>query len=77
MDPEQWAQVDSLLQSALERPPDQRDAFLRQACAGDESLEGELRSLLAFEQEADRFLENRAMEVAARAIADTKLRSNE
>ena len=47
MDSERWKQVDSLLQSALERPPDEREAFLRQACAGDEALEREVRSLLA------------------------------
>ena len=32
MDPERWQQVDRLLQAVLERPPDERDAFLRQAC---------------------------------------------
>ncbi len=37
MDSERWKQVDSLLQSVLERVPEERDAFLRQACAGDES----------------------------------------
>ena len=32
MDSERWKQVDSLLQSVLERPPEEREAFLRQAC---------------------------------------------
>ena len=50
MDSERWKQVDNLLQSALERPPEERDAFLRQACAGDEALEREVRSLLASQQ---------------------------
>ena len=36
MDSEQWKQLDKLLHAALERPPEERDAFLRQACAGDE-----------------------------------------
>ena len=69
MDSERWKQVDNLLQSALERPPDERDAFLRQACAGDEALEREVRSLLASQQEAGSFLESPAMEVAAPQIA--------
>jgi hypothetical protein len=38
MDSERWKQVDSLLQSVLERPPEEREAFLRHACAGDEAL---------------------------------------
>ena len=69
MDPERWKQVDSLLQSALERPPAERDAFLRQACSGDQALEREVRSLLASEQQAGSFLESPAIEVAARALA--------
>src|SRR5438270_13357635 len=69
MDPERWKQVDSLLQSALERPPEERDAFLRRACAGDEALEREVRSLLTSQQQAGSFLERLAMEVAARVLA--------
>src|SRR5882724_6149126 len=71
MDSERWKQVDNLLQSALERPPEERDAFLRQACAGDRALESEVRSLLMLEREAESFLESPAIDVAARAIALT------
>ncbi len=69
MDSARWKQVDDLLQAALERPPAQRDEFLRQACAGDTALEREVRSLLASQQEAGSFLESPAIEVAAHAIA--------
>jgi eukaryotic-like serine/threonine-protein kinase len=69
MDAERWKQVDSLLEAALVRPRDERDAFLRQACVGDESLELEIRSLLAAQEQADSFLERPAIEVPARAIA--------
>jgi predicted Zn-dependent protease/predicted Ser/Thr protein kinase len=69
MDSDRWTQIDSLLQSVLERPPEQRDAFLRRACGGDEALEGEVRSLLTAQRQAGSFMESPAMEVAARAIA--------
>src|SRR5579859_6189565 len=69
MDSERWKQVDSLLQAALERPPDEREAFLRQASTGDEALEREVRSLLTAQREAGSFLDKPAMEVAARALA--------
>src|SRR6266446_1098404 len=69
MDSERWKQLDRLLQSVLERPPEERDAFLRQACAGDEALEREVRSLLTLEREAGSFLESPAIEVAALALA--------
>ena len=69
MDSDRWQQVDSLLQSALERPPKGRDAFLRSACAGDEALEREVRSLLRAQQQAGSFLEGPAIEAAALALA--------
>ncbi len=69
MDRERWQQVDYLLQSALQQPPGEREAFLRQACGGDETLEREVRSLLTAQQEAGSFLESPAIEVAARALA--------
>jgi len=68
MDSERWQRVDNLLQAALERSPGERAEFLRQACAGDEALEREVRSLLASQQEAGSFLESPAIEVAARAL---------
>ncbi len=66
MDSEQWKQLDKLLHAVLERSPEERDAFLRQACAGDERLEREARSLLTLEQQAKSFLEKPAVEVAER-----------
>ena len=66
MDPQRWKQVDNLLQSVLERPPAERSEFVRRACAGDEALEREVRSLLASQQEAGSFLESPPMEAATR-----------
>ena len=65
MDSEQWKQLDKLLHAALQRPAEERDAFLREACAGDERLEREARSLLRLEQKAEGFLERPAIEIAA------------
>ena len=69
MDPERWQQVDSLMQAALARPRDERDAFLRESCVHDDDLEREVRSLLAAQVQAGSFLESPAIAVAARAIA--------
>src|ERR1700722_12377633 len=70
MDPQQWKQVDNLLHLVLDRPPEDRDAFLRQACGGDAALEREVRSLLTSHKQAGSFLQNLAIEVAAQALAD-------
>lgn len=37
MDPEHWRQIEKIYQSALERKPDQRNAFVEKACAGNDS----------------------------------------
>src|SRR3981081_1833050 len=69
MDLDHWKQLDSLLQSVLERPPEERDAFLRRACTGKEPLERQVRALLSAEPDAKHFLERPAIEVAARSLA--------
>jgi hypothetical protein len=69
MDLDHWKQLDSLLQSVLERPLEERDAFLRHACAGDEPLERQVRALMSAEPAAKRFLERPAIDVVAAAIA--------
>ena len=53
---DRWKQIDSVLQSVLERPLEERDTFLRHACAGDESLERRVRVLLSEESGAKQFL---------------------
>jgi eukaryotic-like serine/threonine-protein kinase len=69
VDSKRWKQVDVLLQSVLEHPLEQRETFLPQACAADETLEQEVRSLLAAQEEVGGFLESPALEVAARVLA--------
>ena len=69
MDPARFKQLDSLLQSVLERPAEHRDAFLHEICTDDEALERELRSLVHLEREAGRVLDRPAIEVAAFNLA--------
>jgi eukaryotic-like serine/threonine-protein kinase len=57
MNSHRWKQIDNLFHAALERSSGERAEFLRQACAGDEALQREVRSLLASRQEAGSFLE--------------------
>jgi serine/threonine protein kinase len=70
MNSDRWKQVDNLLHAVLERPPDVRADFLRQACAGDQELEREVQSLLDSDQQVGSFLDSPAMEVAARDLSD-------
>jgi len=69
MDNDRWNHVDQLLQSALDIPAVERDAYLRNACGGDQRLEDEVRSLVAAHDRADRFLGAPAIDLAARELA--------
>ena len=69
MDNDRWNHVDQLLQSALDIPAVERDAYLRNACGGDQRLEEEVRSLLAAHDRADSFLGAPAIDLAARELA--------
>ena len=71
MDPERWKRVDELLQSALVLPPNERDEFLHRVCAGNDEVEREVRSLLQSHDKVGRFLETPAIDVAARALAQS------
>lgn len=68
MNPERWQQIHEVLQSALQQPPGECDAFVRQTCNGDETLECEVRSLLRSHREAGSFLQSPALEFVARTI---------
>ncbi len=72
MDGERWQQIKRLYNSALELEPDRREAFLQEACAGDESLRKEIKHLLAQQAEAEDLLGKPALEVAARALAQDR-----
>ena len=69
MDSDRWARVKEIFHAALECEPEQRDFFLREACAGDPSLRETVESMLARESRAAGFLESPALEAEARAIA--------
>jgi hypothetical protein len=68
MNPERWRRVDELLQLTLQRPPGEREQFLRQACGNDDALKNEIRSLLDAQAEAGSFLESPAVQVAVEAL---------
>src|SRR5271170_7812623 len=47
MTPERWQQIHDVLEKALELAPEERSAFLNQACSSDPSLRQEVDTLLA------------------------------
>src|SRR5712691_7034206 len=69
MKPEHWQQLDELFHAALQHEPEERTAFLDEACVDDEALRQQVEALLAANEEAGSFIESPAMEVEARGVA--------
>jgi eukaryotic-like serine/threonine-protein kinase len=72
MKAKRWQQVNDLFQSAAERAPEERAAFLDEACHGDEGLCREVESLLASYARAENFIESPAFEVAPELLTNDR-----
>ena len=65
MEPDQRHRpISDIYHAALEKPLAERDAFLTEACAGDEVLRQEVESLLQYESQSADFLESPASAMA-------------
>jgi non-specific serine/threonine protein kinase/serine/threonine-protein kinase len=60
MQAELWKKVESLYQAVLAQPPEQRAAFIVEACPDDPQVRREVQSLL--DEQADSFLESSPLE---------------
>src|SRR5262245_21716205 len=76
MSPDRWQQVQELYHAALELEPNQRSAFVKENCDGDEAVRREVEALLASHGKAgSSYLETPALKLAAHAVAETPSRS--
>ena len=67
--PEQnWDKVWSIFNEAVEKPTEERAAFVEKACAGDEGLRWELESLLAQHDKSRSFLEKAPVSAAPKPV---------
>lgn len=65
MNPERWQQASRILETALEREPERRSAYLDEVCTNDDDLRREVESLLAASEQAGSLLDSPAMKMAA------------
>jgi serine/threonine protein kinase len=68
--PEQWEQLREMFRVAIEHQPQQREAYLDQACANNPALRCEIESLLASHDRAGDFIETPAFIGSVKAITD-------
>src|SRR6187399_1792517 len=66
--PERWKQVNDLFQSAIDRAPEERAAFLDETCHDDEGMRREVESLLTSHERAENFIEIPAFKVAPELV---------
>ena len=66
--PERWQHVARIYELAVDQDPATRDAFLSEACAGDEALRREVESLLR--QEAAQVVLDRPVWATAAPLFD-------
>src|SRR3984957_7807366 len=70
MEPERWQAVGRIYHSALQCQEVERNTYLDQACASDQSLRDEVESLLKYAERPARFLDAPALEVVAHRLAN-------
>ncbi len=56
MDKDQWGQIEKIFYAAMELSQEEREEFVRQACAGDETLYREVQTLLESNRRTETFL---------------------
>ena len=66
-----WQRLDEIYHAASQLPADRRAAFLDDACAGNTALRADVESLLAYTDRATDFIEEPALNVAARLMASS------
>jgi len=67
---DRWTRIRTLLEKTWQLPAGERDAFLRNECAGDPDLRADVEALLRADQQAPEFLDSDAISIFGPALAD-------
>ncbi len=74
MDKDQWQRIETIFYAAMELPQGERQEFLRQACAGDEALLGEVLTLLDANRRTETFLPPAALSPTPSAASSMRMK---
>src|SRR4030095_11161319 len=69
MTSDRWEQINRLHNAAVEVEEKERTSFLEKSCGRDAELRREVESLLAYDQQAQQFIDRPAMQMAAEKLA--------
>ena len=68
MNPEQWRKISELFDAALNRPVDERAAFLEFACAGDQEMRRRVEDMLAADEREDLLMDRPAYQAVGAPV---------
>ena len=68
MTPERYKKISEHCRAVQEFEPGKREAYLEQACAGDDEMRREVQSLLGFQSKVESVIEENALVVEARQL---------
>ena len=66
---DRWEEINRIYDAAVEVEEKKRASFLENACDGDEELRREVESLLAYDQQAQQFIDRPALQLTAERLA--------
>ncbi|MDQ3175768.1 MAG: serine/threonine protein kinase, partial [Acidobacteriota bacterium] len=72
MTPERYQRIGRLFDEALDLAPEQRAAWLDEACGADTGLRAEVENLIANHVESEKFLSRPALDIAAALLAQNQ-----
>ena len=67
-----WQKIEEAIAVSDEIPKAEFEVWLEEFCIGDDALKKEIKSLLAFETQADKFLEKPVGDIAAHILPEEK-----
>src|SRR4030095_10680715 len=70
MKADRWQKIEEVFHAAFQRKPQERATFVKQTCASDDGLYGDVKALLTSYEKDDSFFENSASALAAEMFAD-------
>src|SRR5215510_8668925 len=70
MTSDRWEEINRIYDAALEVKEEERPAFLERNCQGDEELRREVESLLAYDKQAQQFIDRPALQLAAEKLSN-------
>ncbi|MET0645608.1 MAG: protein kinase [Pyrinomonadaceae bacterium] len=70
MTPERYQRIKELFHTALERPAEERPAFLAEACGDDAALQAKVEALIAADEQPGSFMDAPAYAVAAEMLTE-------